>query len=120
MASETILYNALLNSTDITDVVGDRISSDIRIQGEEIPSIWFDKGDTDYSYDLSGSDPVSEKSNYFITCFAQTRESSESLGDDIVLALSGADFIISGREPGYEDETDDYSTTMQASLLEIN
>ncbi len=118
MAAETILYNALLNSSNITDIVSDRISSDIRIQAEVIPAIWFDKSDTEYGYVLDNNIPVSEKSNFFITCFTQTRESSESLCDDIILALSDADFIISSREPGYEEETDDYSTTIQASLLE--
>ncbi len=119
MAAEIILYNALLNSTNITSIVEERISSDIRIQEEKIPAIWFDKGDTDYSYTLDSNIPATVKSNFFVTCYSETREESESLCDDIITALLDADFIIGAREPGYEPENDDYSTTIQASLLVV-
>lgn len=120
MAIETILYVALSGDSDITDIVGDRIYSDIREQGDIIPSIYFDRSDTEYTYTIGSNIPAIEKATFFVTCFASTREASENINDEVVAALSASGFICYGKESGYEEETEDYSTTIQASYLQIN
>lgn len=118
MASETELYNALSGASLITDVVDDRIYSDIRDQGTDIPCIFYERVGTEFINSLDSHAPLGEKSIFSLTCFQTTRELSEALTALIITTVSASKFLCTDKQHAFDDETEAYYTTIQLNFLE--
>lgn len=119
MAAETDLYNALSGSSNITTLVSTRIYSDLRDQGAELPAIYFEKTGVDFSYTLDSYTPATTTTDFIIRCFETTRLKSETLADHVITALASNNFMCADDQSDYDEETQIYTTTIQASYLEV-
>ena len=119
MVAETVLYNSLAGSVDITSVVDDRIYSDIRDQGDIYPAIYFERVNTEYLNTLDTFIPSAVKSSFIVTCFEKTREESQLLAAHILLATATAEFLCTDQQNGLDEETGIYTTTVQLNYLEV-
>lgn len=120
MAVEELLYSTLTGTSAITDIVGDRIHSDIREQGDDIPYIVFERSDTEYSFTMETNTPAYIKHFFDVVCLSTTREATEILAQLIISTLLDVGFFPEGKNPDYEDQADEYISSLQFSYITPN
>ena len=119
MAAETNLYDALSNDSNITDIVSDRIYSDIRDQGDKFPAIYYERSNTEFLNTIDSFVPVGEKSSFILSCFETTREKAEALTALIITSTATSEFLCTDKQNSYDEEIEAFTTTIQLDYLEV-
>lgn len=117
MEAETTLFNALSNDSNITGIVGNKIYSDIRDQGDDVPAIYFERAGTEFIHTIDSHTPQAEKANFILTSFCTSRESAEALTSYVIAATANNQFLCTDKQNSYDEETKSYTTTIQLNYL---
>ena len=119
MVAETDLYNSLSGDSTITDIVSDRIYSDIRDQTDSLPAIFFERIGTEFINTIASYDPVAEKAQISLTCFQTTRELADALVRAVITTTAASNFLCVDKQNGFDETTETYTTTIQLNYLEV-
>lgn len=113
MSAESDLFAALSGAAAVTNVVEDRIFSNIRDQDTDDPAIVFERTDTRTYTSINTGEVLAERTTMAVTCLdSESREAVESLANSVVSACVGAGLISVGRDGAYDDKTDLYISTL--------
>lgn len=105
MPAESDLYSALSGDTDVTDIVGTSIFSDLPDEGVDAPFVFFERLDTEMVYSIHTPIPIAQYAQLAVICYADTREIAEDLGDKCVIAAANANLIYTGRQGEYDPDS---------------
>lgn len=108
MSAESDLYAALSGAAPVTDIVSDRIFSDVRDQETDIPAIYFERAATETINSIHNSTAIAEFASMTVVCFEDSREEAADLADKVISAATSAGLIYTGREGQYDIESDTF------------
>lgn len=113
MPAESELNTALIGDADVTNLVGEKVFSDIPGEGVSDPFVFFERLDTEIINTIHGGPPVAEISQMAVVCYARTRELAEQIGDACLSAAIDAGFIYQGRQGEYDDDSKLFAAAIQ-------
>ena len=85
---ETAIDSLLINNSSITDLIGDRVYSQVREQSDGLPAVTYQVISAIRQIDMSGPNGFVE-GRIQINCFAATILAAAELSEVVRLALSG-------------------------------
>lgn len=103
MSAETTLYATLTASTGVSALVASRVYPDVAPQDVTLPSVVFERTDTEYVNTIHGT-AVAQRATLEVWCMAEGRSDAEQLADAVIAAVRPASFLTTGRRAEFNAE----------------
>lgn len=110
MSAEEDLYTALRDHAPLNVLVGGRIHVDRRDEGEDLPSVVYQRPGTLFVNTIHGT-VAATITTVGVSCVAGSRPDAEAVAAQ-VLAAVGGDFVPRDRTSDYDPNTQYYFTTI--------